>query len=155
MSFTPAVYVPCGSRTSGCSMQPQPSLNLIPTIQQAITSLLTVYEPEFLRFGTAMFMAFAAMVISWQGIRMMFGRGGWATACSTSRSSCCSSRSGRHRDVGRSSSPELPRCSRCCRPTTSSSLVHACLKRPGFLGDLISWEDGVEGTSKSVFTGGA
>jgi hypothetical protein len=57
-------------------MQPHPSLNLIPTIQQAITSLLTVYEPEFLRFGTAMFMAFAAIVISWQGIRMMFGRGG-------------------------------------------------------------------------------
>ncbi len=57
-------------------MQPQPSLNLIPTIQQAITSLLTVYEPEFLRFGTAMFMAFAAIVLSWQGIRMMFARGG-------------------------------------------------------------------------------
>ena len=57
-------------------MQPQPSLNLIPTIQQAITSLLTVYEPEFLRFGTAMFMSFAAIVICWQGIRMMFGRGG-------------------------------------------------------------------------------
>ena len=57
-------------------MQPQPSLNLIPTIQQAITSLLTVYEPEFLRFGTAMFMSFAAIVISWQGIRMLFGRGG-------------------------------------------------------------------------------
>ena len=57
-------------------MQPQPSLNLIPTIQQAITSLLTVYEPEFLRFGTAMFMSFAAIVISWQGIRTMFGRGG-------------------------------------------------------------------------------
>ena len=32
-------------------MPPQPSLNLIPTIQQAITSLLTTYEPEFLRFG--------------------------------------------------------------------------------------------------------
>ena len=29
------------------------------------------------------------------------------------------------------------------------------LNRPGFLGDLISWEDGVDGTSKSVFTGGA
>ena len=56
-------------------MQP-PALNLIPTIQQAITSLLTVYEPEFLRFGTTMFMSFAAIVICWQGIRMMFGRGG-------------------------------------------------------------------------------
>jgi predicted TIM-barrel fold metal-dependent hydrolase len=29
------------------------------------------------------------------------------------------------------------------------------MNRPGFLGDLISWEDGVDGTSKSVFTGGA
>jgi hypothetical protein len=57
-------------------MEPTPSLNLIPTIQSAITSLLTVYEPEFLRFGTTMFMSFAAIVISWQGIRMMFGRGG-------------------------------------------------------------------------------
>jgi len=26
-------------------------LNLLPTIQQAISNLLTVYEPEFLRFG--------------------------------------------------------------------------------------------------------
>ena len=51
-------------------------LNLHPTIQKAISSLLLTYEPEFLRFGTAMFMAFAAIVISWQGIRMMFGRGG-------------------------------------------------------------------------------
>jgi hypothetical protein len=29
------------------------------------------------------------------------------------------------------------------------------LKRTGILGDLISWEDGVYGTSKSVFSGGA
>lgn len=29
------------------------------------------------------------------------------------------------------------------------------VKRTGFLGDLISWEDGVYGTSKSVFAGGA
>lgn len=57
-------------------MEPTPALNLIPAIQAAITSLLTVYEPEFLRFGTAMFMSFAAIVISWQGIRMMFGRSG-------------------------------------------------------------------------------
>ena len=28
-----------------------PNLNLLPTIQQAISNLLTVYEPEFLRFG--------------------------------------------------------------------------------------------------------
>lgn len=29
------------------------------------------------------------------------------------------------------------------------------MKRTGFLGDLISWEDGVYGTSESVFAGGA
>ena len=29
------------------------------------------------------------------------------------------------------------------------------MNRTGFLGDLISWEDGVYGTSKSVFPGGA
>jgi hypothetical protein len=29
----------------------QPSLNLLPTVQQAISNLLTTYEPEFLRFG--------------------------------------------------------------------------------------------------------
>ncbi len=53
-------------------MQPQPSLNLLPTVQQAISNLLTVYEPEFLRFGYGLFLAFAAIVIVWQGVRMMF-----------------------------------------------------------------------------------
>lgn len=53
-------------------MQPQPALNLLPTVQGAINNLLTVYEPEFLRFGYQLFMAFAAILIAWQGIRMMF-----------------------------------------------------------------------------------
>jgi hypothetical protein len=57
-------------------MQPQPSLNLIPTVQQAITVLLTTYEPEFLRFGQNLFMAFATVVIAWHGIRMMFAHDG-------------------------------------------------------------------------------
>jgi hypothetical protein len=57
-------------------MQPQPSLNLIPTVQQAITNLLTVYEPEFLRFGYGLFLVFATIVIAWQGIRMMFSHEG-------------------------------------------------------------------------------
>jgi TrbL/VirB6 plasmid conjugal transfer protein len=61
-------------------MQPQPSINLIPTIQQAITALLTVHEPQFLRFGHDLFMAFATIVICWQGIRMMFARGGLGDA---------------------------------------------------------------------------
>src|SRR3989442_1671417 len=53
-------------------MPPQPSLNLLPTVQQAITSLLTTYEPEFLRFGYRLFLAFATILIVWEGIRLMF-----------------------------------------------------------------------------------
>ena len=33
--------------------------------------------------------------------------------------------------------------------------IEDVLNRTGFLGDLIAWEDGVYGTSKSVFSGGA
>ncbi|MEQ1574291.1 MAG: type IV secretion system protein [Vicinamibacterales bacterium] len=51
-------------------------LNLLPTVQQAISNLLTVYEPEFLRFGYSLFLAFATIIISWQGIRMMLAGDG-------------------------------------------------------------------------------
>ena len=47
-------------------------LNLLPTIQQAIANLLTVYEPEFLRFGYSLFLSFATILIAWQGVKMMF-----------------------------------------------------------------------------------
>jgi len=47
-------------------------LNLLPTIQQAIANLLTVYEPEFLRFGYNLFLSFATILIVWQGVKMMF-----------------------------------------------------------------------------------
>jgi hypothetical protein len=57
-------------------MPAQPALNLVPTVQQAITYLLTTYEPEFLRFGHSLFLSFAVILISWQGIRMMFSRDG-------------------------------------------------------------------------------
>ena len=57
-------------------MPTQPSLNLIPTIQQAIMSLLLTYEPEFLRFGYTLFMSFATILIAWHGIRMMFAHDG-------------------------------------------------------------------------------
>jgi type IV secretory pathway VirB6-like protein len=57
-------------------MQPQPSLNLLPTVQQAITNLLTTYEPEFLQFGYGLFLAFATILIVWQGVRMMFSHHG-------------------------------------------------------------------------------
>ena len=55
-------------------MYPQPSLNLVPTIQQAIANLLMTREPEFMRFGYALFVAFATIIIAWHGIKMMFAR---------------------------------------------------------------------------------
>jgi hypothetical protein len=48
-------------------MESQPALNLIPTIQQAIGNLLTTHEPEFLAFGSRLFMALATIVLAWQG----------------------------------------------------------------------------------------
>jgi hypothetical protein len=52
-------------------MAPQPRLAIVATVQQAITALLTTYEPEFLRFGYSLFIAFATILIVWQGVRMM------------------------------------------------------------------------------------
>ncbi|MGE3512495.1 MAG: hypothetical protein AB7N65_26835, partial [Vicinamibacterales bacterium] len=57
-------------------MPPGASLNLIPTVQQAIANLLTVYEPEFLRFGYTLFLAFATIILVWQGVKMMFSNDG-------------------------------------------------------------------------------
>ena len=55
-------------------MPPTARLALIGTIQQAISSLLTTYEPEFLRFGYSMFVAFATILIVWEGIKMMLSQ---------------------------------------------------------------------------------
>lgn len=52
-------------------MDPQPRVPLVGTVQQAITSLLTTYEPEFLSLGYSLFVAFATIVLAWQGIKMM------------------------------------------------------------------------------------
>ena len=52
-------------------MPPQPRLAMFATVQQAISTLLTTYEPEFLRFGNSLFISFATILIVWQGIRMM------------------------------------------------------------------------------------
>ena len=57
-------------------MPPQPRLAIIATIQQAITELLTTHEPEFLRFGYSLFLAFATILIAWHGIRMMLSHEG-------------------------------------------------------------------------------
>src|SRR6266567_3574290 len=49
----------------------QPHLAIVATVQQAITSLLTTYEPEFLRMGYSLFVAFATILIVWKGIEIM------------------------------------------------------------------------------------
>jgi hypothetical protein len=51
-------------------------LNLLPTIQQAISGLLLTYEPEFLRLGFRLFVSFATIIIAWHGVHLMFSRDG-------------------------------------------------------------------------------
>jgi hypothetical protein len=52
-------------------MPPTNGYDPIATVQQAITSLLAVQEPQFLSIGHQMFLSFATMLLVWQGIRMM------------------------------------------------------------------------------------
>jgi hypothetical protein len=56
-------------------MDPEARLAIVASIQQAITALLTTYEPEFLRFGNTLFVGFATVLIAWHGVKMMFTRG--------------------------------------------------------------------------------
>ena len=55
-------------------------LNLLHTIQQAISGLLLTYEPEFLRLGFRLFVSLATVLIAWHGIHMMFSREGLGEA---------------------------------------------------------------------------
>jgi type IV secretory pathway VirB6-like protein len=55
-------------------MEPHPRLAIVGSIQQAITAMLTTYEPEFLRLGYTLFVAFATILIVWHGVRMMLTR---------------------------------------------------------------------------------
>src|SRR5919106_4136749 len=55
-------------------MPPQPRLAIVASVQQAITDLLNMYEPEFLRFGYTLFLAFATTLIAWHGVKMMLDR---------------------------------------------------------------------------------
>src|SRR5258708_16908718 len=55
-------------------MPPQPRLAIVATVQQAISALLTTYEPEFLHFGYSMFVSFATILIVWQGITIMLSQ---------------------------------------------------------------------------------
>jgi TrbL/VirB6 plasmid conjugal transfer protein len=55
-------------------MEPNQNLAIFATVQQAIASLLTTYEPSFLRFGTSLFISFATILIVWKGITMMLSQ---------------------------------------------------------------------------------
>ena len=48
-----------------------PGYDPIGTVQQAIVSLLMTQEPAFIAMGHRMFLAFATMLVAWQGLRMM------------------------------------------------------------------------------------
>ena len=52
-------------------MPPTTATTRSATVQQAITSLLAVQEPQFLGIGNRMFLSFATILLVWQGIRMM------------------------------------------------------------------------------------
>ena len=56
-------------------MPPDTRLAIVATVQQAISSLLTTYEPEFLRIGHSLFLAFATVLIVWEGVQIMLHRG--------------------------------------------------------------------------------
>jgi hypothetical protein len=55
-------------------------LSLIPTIQQAISSLLVTYEPEFLQLGFRLYVSLATIMLAWQGIHLMFSGNGLGDA---------------------------------------------------------------------------
>ena len=57
-------------------MDPQPRLAIVASVQQAISTMLTTYEPEFLRLGYSLFVAFATILLAWQGIKMMLAKEG-------------------------------------------------------------------------------
>ena len=52
-------------------MPPISGYDPIGTVQQAIASLLSTQEPQFIAIGTRMFLSFATIVLAWHGMRLM------------------------------------------------------------------------------------
>jgi type IV secretory pathway VirB6-like protein len=52
-------------------MPPTAGYDPIGTVQQAIMSLLSAQEPQFLAIGNHLFLSFATIVLVWHGIRLM------------------------------------------------------------------------------------
>jgi hypothetical protein len=53
-------------------MPPTFGYDPIGTVQQAITMLLTVQEPQFVAIGHRLFVSFATILVVWRGLEMMF-----------------------------------------------------------------------------------
>lgn len=56
-------------------MQPTPQVPrglLVASVHEAVQKLLTTHEPEFIRIGFTLFLALATILVTWQGVRMMF-----------------------------------------------------------------------------------
>ena len=53
---------------------PTPGYDPIGTVQQAITSLLSTQEPQFIAIGNRLFLSFATILLVWHGIRLMLDR---------------------------------------------------------------------------------
>ena len=52
-------------------MPPTPGYDPIGTVQQAITSLLSTQEPQFIAIGNRLFLSFATILLVWHGVRLM------------------------------------------------------------------------------------
>src|SRR3954451_4314247 len=52
-------------------MPPSAGYDPIGTVQQAITSLLSTQEPQFIAIGNRLFLSFATILIVWHGVRLM------------------------------------------------------------------------------------
>src|SRR3954466_8220619 len=52
-------------------MPPSAGYDPIGTVQQAITSLLSTQEPQFIAIGNRLFLSFATILLVWHGMRLM------------------------------------------------------------------------------------
>src|SRR3954470_18752792 len=52
-------------------MPPSAGYDPIGTVQQALTSLLSAQEPQFIAIGNRLFLSFATILIVWHGVRLM------------------------------------------------------------------------------------
>jgi hypothetical protein len=62
----------CRLAAARSTIMPDSRFATIATVQQAVSALMTGYEPAFLAFGLTFFRSIAVILIVWHGLRMMF-----------------------------------------------------------------------------------